>query len=143
MTAIYLLALALPAVAAGLLSPGASPFSVGPDALELSMETDCRVRSPVRRRKTSRSRSRCAGTGGCRSGLLGGPDGLLIAWTPDHIVYADAIEMPDGVTRHVVPPADALIEQAADVDDQGETFAIDVERVGLDDGAVRLTAIRN
>jgi hypothetical protein len=131
-------AIAMPALVGVALAPGASPFSVGADALELTVAADCGPAAASPGPDGGRITVTARWHWRQQEWMSGGHDGLLIAWSAHDGRTVAGFSMPSGVETDVLPPAEEPIERAADVEDRARTFAIHVDDIGQRDGEVRL-----
>lgn len=137
LTGLFLVSTAWPLVSSAALRPGASPFAVGPEALDISVAVDCRG---------------ATGEDGIRATIMwawqerdlfpGSTDGLFVGWVSEEHLLApyhdqEASSGLPGVWPGLGSPAAALI-QPVQASWQGDstTFGIDVARAGQVDGEV-------
>jgi hypothetical protein len=137
---LYLLATAWPLVTSAALRAGASPFAVGPEALDLRVAVDCTDAAAARE-----VRATVTWTWQASDVLPGSTDGLLVAWAPSGDAegpYYDqeASTWPDSVWPGGGSPAMTLIQPLEQSMGYGRstTFGIDVARSGQLDGTVHL-----
>ena len=137
LTGLFLISTAWPLVSTAALRPGASPFAVGREALNLSVALDCRdatgetgILATVR--WTWRERDL----------LPGSTDGLFVGWRARIDEEApsydqEASVLPIGVWPGSGSPATSLIQPLeGSWDAQSTTFGIDVARAGQTDAEV-------
>ncbi len=138
LAALYLMASIWPAVANAALRPGASPFAVPEDALDLSLALDCGEATGVRGIVAT-----VTWTWRERDLLPGSTDGLLVQWFPTADIPVpnfdfEASSWSDAAWPGMGSPAATLIEplEYAGPAGQSATFGIDVAGHGQVDGTV-------
>ena len=137
LTGLFLLSTAWPLVSAAALRPGASPFAVGPEALNISVAVDCRgatgetgILATVRWAWREKDL------------LPGSTDGLFVGWSANldqepPSYDQEASVLPIGVWPGSGSPATALIQPLeGSWQGQSTTFGIDVARAGQTDGQI-------
>jgi hypothetical protein len=138
LAALYLMASIWPAVTDAALRPGASPFAVAEDALDLSLALDCGEATGDRR-----IRATVTWMWRERDLFPGSTDGLVLRWFPTTEIpapYYDfgASSWPDAAWPGMGSPAATLIEPLLYGGPVGRstTFGIDVAGHGQVDGTV-------
>lgn len=138
LAALYVMSSIWPAVANAALRPGASPFAVPEDALNISLVADCGDATGVRG-----IRATVTWTWRERDLFPGSTDGLVLRWFPTTDIPVpnfdfEASSWPDAAWPGMGSPATTLIQplEYAGPVGRSTTFGIDVAGHGQVDGTV-------
>lgn len=137
LTGLFLVSTAWPLVSSVALRPGASPFAVGSDGLDVAVAVDCSGASGE-----DGIRATITWTWRDRDVFPGSTDGLFVGWSTDQDLEApfydqEASSWPPGVWPGLGSPAATLIQpMESGWQGQSTTFGIDVARAGQGNGEV-------
>ncbi len=137
LTGLFLVSTAWPLVSSVALRPGASPFAVGSDALDVTVAIDCSGATGE-----DGIRATITWRWGDRDLFPGSTDGLFVGWSTIQDLEApyydqEASSWPPGVWPGLGSPAAMLIQPMENGwQGQSTTFGIDVARAGQGDGEV-------